>query len=177
VTIATSMSYPFSEIEFDAAHKEWGCNCGPSALAFALQLSLDAARYAIRDFDQKRYTSPTMMKAALAELGRTYIAVRKPTSDDLFVARPALVRIQWTGPWTAPGAHHMQAYAHTHWIATWRDGPTIGAGVPFVFDCNGGARAFFSWRDEIVPLLLPEKGDGGWKPTHVWRIDDRKDES
>lgn len=67
MTIA--MKYPFTEAEFKAASDAWGCNCGPSALAFATQKSLEAARHAIPGFEAKRYTSPTMMRDALAFLG------------------------------------------------------------------------------------------------------------
>lgn len=38
------MTYPFTEDEMYAAAREWGCNCGPSALAFALQVPLDRVR-------------------------------------------------------------------------------------------------------------------------------------
>ena len=33
--------YPFTQAEFEAAVCDWGCNCGPSALAFVVG-SLDA---------------------------------------------------------------------------------------------------------------------------------------
>ena len=41
------MIYTFSEVEASEAYEKWGCNCGPTALAFALQTSLDAAHKAI----------------------------------------------------------------------------------------------------------------------------------
>lgn len=60
----TTIDYPFTEEELEAAADEWGCNCGPSALAFALQKPLEEVRYAIPDFEQKGYTSPTMIRIA-----------------------------------------------------------------------------------------------------------------
>lgn len=177
------MKYPFTEAEFKQASDEWGCNCGPSALAFALQVPLDAARYAIPDFDKKRYTSPTMMKAALAELKHEYVAMRlplrpkpkhrndlEPLASDLLVS---LVRVQWTGPWTDPGANPRWAYGHTHWICTWRRRRLDDLHPEsMVFDCNGGVRSLVSWDDEIAPILAAAapRRYGDWFPTHIWRL-------
>jgi len=174
VTTATAQApsiYPFTEAEFDAAYREWGCNCGPSALAFALNLSLEAVRPAIPDFDRKRYTSPTMMKAALANLGISYDATSEIQRSAMFSDRVALVRVQWTGRWTKPGANPKWAYNYTHWIACWF---YRSHGTPLVFDCNGGLTNFHRWQTEIVPLLVKDLrgGDGGWCPTHIWRLRD-----
>ena len=163
--------YPFTEADLKSAAETWGCNCGPSSLAFAMQLPLDAARFAIPGFEAKRYTSPTMMKAALEFLGATIDTVRSPSREDMFADVMALVRIQFTGPWTAPGANPRWAYGYTHWIACWKEGPAIEGGVPLVFDCNGGACHVQEWENEIVPLLATHpRGDGGWSVTHVWRV-------
>lgn len=58
---------PFTQDEFYAAYEEWGCNCGPSALAFILQQPLDYIRDKIPDFEKKKFTSPTMMRQAIAK--------------------------------------------------------------------------------------------------------------
>lgn len=168
----TTLKYPFTEQEMQTAAMDWGCNCGPSALAFVLQKPLDSARYAIRDFDKKRYTSPTMMKQALEELAVQFTPVvrSKVDRDHMFSQWPALVRLQWTGPWTQPGVNPKAAYWHTHWIATWLDGSALEPGAPLVFDCNGGVRHVEDWEENIVPLLLPKRGDKKWHPTHIWRI-------
>lgn len=160
--ITTAYDYPFTEKQAEDAFNEWGCNCGPTALAFALQIGLDEVRHAIPEFDEKRYTSPTMMKAALANLGKTFRQGAK-TINGMFATDIAIVRIQWTGPWTAPGANPKWAYHQTHWIAAWE--------TDLVFDCNGGIRRLPSWEKEVVPALLAQnkRADGGWLPTHVWR--------
>lgn len=166
----STMLYPFSEAQMERAAAEWGCNCGPSALAFALQLPLEAARHAIPEFDRKRYTSPSMMTAALSFLNRSVVAIRKPTRDDMFQAAPCLVRLQWGGPWCKPGVNPKAAYGCTHWITTWKEGPEREGGVPLVFDCNGGVNRIDEWEAQIVPLLLPARGDHTWFPTHVWQV-------
>lgn len=170
--IVPAFNYPFTIADANKAIREWGCNCGPSALAFAAQTSLDAARAAITDFDSKHYTSPTMMRTAVAKMGREFDEAdpNDPCRPDLLMCierRIALVRVQWTGPWTQPGVNPKWAYWHTHWVAAWRD-----RGVPLVFDINGGVNRFEDWAGIIVPELTAgiRRADGGWHPTHVWRL-------
>lgn len=173
--------YPFTAEEMQAAYDEWGCNCGPASLAFALQIGLDKVRGAIPGFEEKRYTSPTMMRAGVENLGRKFTnLVGHPDmlKKLMFSMDVALVRIQWTGPWTKTGANPKWAYRQTHWTACYRELREHGwdgeMGVyDKVFDINGGIRSFDSWQKEIVPTLtaLYPRADGGWYPTHVWRID------
>lgn len=158
------LCYPFTKEEFHAANDAWGCNCGPSALAFATQLKLSVVRCAIPNFDERRYTAPKMMQAALANIGRGYTVVRAPQYTDIASDLIALVRIQWTGPWTRPKPRRWAA-RYTHWIAAWMDDE------PTVFDCNGGIRSLESWQEEICPLLMHSyKGCDGWRPANVWRL-------
>lgn len=161
----TRMHYPFNQTEAEAAIAEWGCNCGPSALAFALQRDLDFARRTIEQFESKRYTSITMMRSSLRAIGAEFDEVRKPTKPDMFDDRVALVRLQWSGRWNGT----QWASHHTHWIATWFEDLESGR-TPMVFDINGGMRCYADWTMRIVPLLLPERGDGDWFPTHVLRL-------
>lgn len=167
-----TMTYPFTEEQMEAAADEWGCNCGPSALAFALQKPLGDVRYAIPGFDTKGYTSPTMMKAALANLRQPYTCAVIPLGGTnnlhrFWQERPSLMRVQWTGPWTKPGVNPKWAYRMTHWITIWKERV-----AHLVFDCNGGVRDLASWCDEIVPELtgLYPRADGGWYPTHIWTL-------
>lgn len=160
----TITNYPFTEQESQAAHDGWGANCGPNALAFALNVKLDDVRPAIPDFAKKGYTNPTMMKDALAYFGKSFKSDLLDVPGMCSSFAMSLVRIQWTGPWTDPGANPRWAYGHTHWIAAWRDGKR-----DMVFDCNGGVMELFKWVRDIVPILLPKRGLD-WKPTHVWRI-------
>lgn len=170
--------YPFTEAEAKAAYDDWGCNCGPTALAFALQTTLDVVRTAIPDFDSRRYTSPTMMSEALSRLGRQVNPLRAPGKfhgkrdrlvghADMFRGPMSLVRIQWTGPWTKEGASGKWAARQTHWIACWIENEQRQ-----VFDVNGGIRNFHSWEQEIVPLIVAQvpRADGGWFPANVWQL-------
>lgn len=173
--VATAMKYPFTEAEFNDACERWGCNCGPSALAFALQVGLDKARCAIPGFDVKRYTSPSMMKAAMMNLKKRfiehapqrYVSGRMNNVEQMFPAQVSLVRIQWCGPWTEPGAAPKWAYRQTHWITTYKE-----MAMPRVFDCNGGITTFTEWESVIAPFIMQHvpRCNGQWFPTHIWEL-------
>jgi hypothetical protein len=166
----------FTEEEAREAQREWGCNCGPAALAFALQVKLGAVRHAIPEFDGRRYTSPTMMAQGLAYFGRTFRALRNPSRggkvqpsiDAMFSGPLSLVRIQWTGPWTKFGSNARWAARQTHWVASWAE-----RGVPLVFDVNCGIASYGSWEYDVVPQLTARypRADGGWYAANVWRLE------
>lgn len=160
--------YSFTQAEADEAFRAWGCNCGPSALAFALRVKPDDVRCLIPDFDRKRYTSPSMMAAALNASGIGWNRAKSGRELTLQADRITLVRVQWTGPWTAPGANPRWAYRQTHWVCGWIDG-----GERMIFDVNGGIRTLCSWEREVVPPLLEAcvpRADGAWFPTHCWPV-------
>lgn len=135
----------------------------------------------MNEFENKGYTNPTMMTAALRSLG---VAFRRkyefsgtppdgqPRQDQW--PEFGLVRIQWSGPWTKPGVPLRARYRHTHWI-----GHQVRDGQRLVFDinaiCVGGWVKYDEWTAAIVPWLLKECGchkwDGTWWPTHCWEVD------
>lgn len=167
--------YTFTEDDLRSAAEAWGCNCGPSALAFALQTTLDEVRPALPDFERRGYVNPSMMRHALATLGRRIEIVRNPHGgrnrgfgiDTMFAGPMSLVRVQWTGPWTADGKTAKWAAAQTHWIACWNE-----AGARFVFDCNSGITSFEAWESQTVKAITEtiKRADGDWYPSNVWRL-------
>jgi len=166
---------PFTEEDSKAAHEEWGANCGPNALAFALCRNIKDCKDLIPGFSDNGFTNPTMMKAAIAGAGRTVrsIVMNSPQEgrfadlEPMFTEQTSVVRIQWEGPWTKRGANQRWAYRQTHWIATW-----LHSNTAFVFDVNGGVRNLQSWENDVVPLLVESipRASGGWFPTHIYRI-------
>ncbi len=161
------MLAPFSIEDAQRAADEWGANCGPGALAAILGTSLDAVRPHLGDFERKRYTNPTLMYAALRSLG-----VRWEAKTREFWPTYGLVRVQWEGPWTAPGVPMRVRYRHTHWVAS----ALTGAGT-VIFDinciCVGGWVPLREWVNQVVPWLLREcepKADGMWHRTHVLQV-------
>lgn len=160
----------FTEAQFHFANQVWGCNCGPSALAFATEETLLAVKANLPDFDKRRYTNPTMMRQAIYNLGWTFDAVRAPQLEHVHSERVSLVRIQWLGPWTTPKPT-LWASRWTHWIATYVDDKQPDQGR-MVFDCNGGERSWDSWLAKIAPLLIGAvKNCTGFRPANVWRLE------
>lgn len=97
--------YSFDEEAADKAAAEWGANCGPCALAFVARKHIDSIRGVIPGFDEKRYTSPTMMMQGCIALGLKYLRVEQHfhlqgRHLDLCMALDDdslhLVRVQWT---------------------------------------------------------------------------------
>jgi hypothetical protein len=163
--------YSFDAKEAGDAYEAWGCNCGPGALAAMLGLTPNEVRPHIPGFDDKRYTNPTMMKQALKSLGVAWHD-RKATGHTL--CNYGLVRVQWLGPWTDPGAPAKWAYRQTHWIGS----AVLNPADPridqlYIFDINCGWTSFTKWALETVPTLttLYPRSYGTWLPTHRWELE------
>ena len=149
--------------EADAAFDAWGCNCGPGAIAAIMGMTLDDVRPHMGDFEQKRYTNPTLMWETLDRIGRPWRKIGK--------AWPVfgLARIQWEGPWSEPGANPRWGYRQTHWVASWKT-EARGHGI---FDINAtgngtGWCSFEHWRDVLVPHIVAHvpRANGKWHVTH-----------
>lgn len=159
------------------ASDEWGANCGPAALAAVLGLTLAEVRPHLGDFERKGYMNPTLMFQALRSTGARWQRLACPIEPQAAVLAadpPAylpdhgLCRVQWEGPWTAPGVPMAARYRHTHWT-----GARHALGGVEIFDvnamCVGGWIGFEEWRDQLVPWLLSEchpKAYGAWHLTH-----------
>lgn len=131
------------------AADEWGANCGPGALAAVLGITLDQVRPLIYGFDTKRYTSPSMMFAALKASRRAWKKTEAPWP------KHGLARVQWHGPWMNPGVPVRARYRHTHWV-----GAHEGDAGHHIFDinciCVGGWVHFEEWSVHVVPWLIKE---------------------
>lgn len=162
----------------EVASAVWRFNCGPAALCAILGMAPDELRPHLLDFESKGYTNPTLMANILRGLGvkfrRKYeCAVGPVDGRPLPTDWPSfgLVRIQWGGPWTAPGVPMRARYRHTHWIGARTHGWPV-------FDvnalCVGGWITWSEWKDELVPWLLKQsvpRASGEWWPTHCWEVD------
>lgn len=156
--------------EADRAWGQWGCNCGPGAIAAIMNMRLDDVRPLMGDFERKHYTNPTLMFEILDRIGRPYRRIGKAWPQF------GLARIQWEGPWTEPGVNPKAAYRMTHWVASWRH-PERGHGI---FDINqtgngtGWAR-FEDWERVIVPAIVESipRANGKYHVTHGIEIEPR----
>ena len=152
----------FTEADVDAANVAWGLNCGPAALAAICGLTLDQVRPLIPEFETRRYTSPTMMRAGVAAAGyQVGTDDRNGTRDPHCFPPFGLVRIQFEGPW-----YGRWAYQHTHWVAS-----RVWQGGMWVFDVNCGWQTARIWAG--VPRILTaeiRRATGGWHATHRWGL-------
>lgn len=160
-----------------AAADVWRFNCGPAALCAVIGWTPTEIRPWLLDFEKRGYTNPSLMAAILRSL-RPYsrlvynfpgvgVAPAGATYPSV-----GLVRVQWGGPWTAPGVPVRARYRHTHWIAVRGEEAKREA-----FDvnamCVGGWIPFAEWFDQLVPWLLKQcepRANGLWWPTHCWEV-------
>ncbi len=170
----------FTLADLEAASNAWGCNCGPAAIAAICGLTLDEVRPHLQGFDEKRYTNPTMMFAALNSIGRPWQRVRTSGLSGGAALMPwwGLCRIQWHGPWTDPGANPKWAYRQTHWIGAAKRKTDGSIGI---FDVNSvahtpdnaGWTSLEAWADIIVPWIVAgiPRATGGWHVTHAIEVE------
>lgn len=123
---------PFTPEEAQAASDAWRFNCGPGALCALTDTRPEDALRVLPQFKQRGYTNPTMMRAGLTALGRTWDEALSDEAgnralDLAELPKHGLVRLQWGGRWTNPGVPLRARYRHTHWAAA--DGE-------YVFDIN-----------------------------------------
>ena len=164
----------FGDDEAERAARLWGLNCGPAALAAIAGVSLEAVRGMIPGFEARRYTSPTMMRAGVAAAGLTIVRDDRGRVEEAGrLVAPALIRVQWGGPWTerrpdGSVPNPRWGYRATHWIAT-----AVGAEVPlWIFDVNAGWTTPADWQGRVVPMLTAtiRRASGAWWTTHTWTV-------
>lgn len=165
MTPATLPLLRFTEADVEQANSEWGCNCGPAALAACLGMTLDGVRPHLEEFERRGYMNASMMKAAVEDCGFFRVL---PATERWPIH--GLLRIQFTGPWTQPGANSKWAACHTHWIAC--KGNPCDHEPRWIFDVNGLWMPFSDWVTDVVPRLTAAhpRADGGWEATHVWEV-------
>jgi hypothetical protein len=168
----------FALADLERAHAAWSCSCGPAALAAICGLTLDEVRAHFPTF--RGWTNPTMMGSALDSARRAAAIASWRVEPSRSWPRYGLARIQWEGPWTAPGANPRWAYRHTHWVGVSRLQLAAGGGDPdavFVWDCNAmelgeGWSPLAWWSTQIAPRLTADipRASGGWHVTHAIEV-------
>ncbi len=161
------MRTPFTQEDCERAHVEWGANCGPTALACIMGMTLEQLRPSMGDFERKHYTNPTLMLEALNNVGARFtVRVGAP----LEWPKWGLARIQWEGPWMAKGVPVRARYRHTHWVGACTKGKSVG-----IFDVNAmnngsGWVSLYDWGELLVPRIIAEcvpRANGEWHITHT----------
>lgn len=159
------MKLLFGSDDCRKAHDDWGCNCGPAALAFALGKTLDEIRPFLGPFEDRRYMNITNMRNSISDAGGRVTREYKGWPP----VGVGLVRVQWGGPWIIDGKPARWAATATHWVATYRDPQSW----LYVFDVNGGLKLADQWEKEIVPLIVAsiKRADGRWTISHSWGVE------
>lgn len=180
----------FTLDDVQRASDEWGLNCGPAAVAAICGFTLEGIRPLLGDFEKKGYTNPTLMWEILRNTGVKWQASMIGVAARGIGGRSpwpfyGLARVQWEGPWTAPGVPMRVRYRHTHWVGATNFGEDwhkAGWQEPMIFDvncmCVGGWVTLSEWSGSLVPWLLEQcdpKADGKWHLTHIVEIDKPKD--
>ena len=155
---------------------DWGFNCGHAALCAITGMTPEELRPHLGDFEKKRYMNPTLMRLILRNLDvLSHWLVDVRGTKNLGWPMFGLVRVQWSGPWCAPGVPIAARYRKTHWVAT--ELVSLKPVLRRVFDinatCDGGWIPYEEWSAQLVPWLLKEcqpKADGKWWPTHSVEI-------
>ncbi len=172
----------FTQKEAESAFDTWGFNCGPAAVAAICGLSLDELRPYLGDFEQKRYTNPTLMRqilknvgASIIEFGRLNWRFEMQRTGRAPWPGYGLARVQWEGPWTVPGVPIAARYRQTHWVGACSLNPD-DVGIWDVNCMNNGSGwvSLEEWTSILVPWLLKEchpRASGKWHLTHVIEID------
>ena|ERR1017187_1080244 len=162
----------FTVDDAQRAGDEWGFNCGPAAIAVIAGMTPSELRPSLRDFESKRYTNPTLMWDILRGLDIGWKMRSLPQRLDW--PRFGIARVQWEGPWTAPGVPMRVRYRHTHWVASC----AIEGEKQNIFDvncmCVGGWVPLSEWSSNVVPWLLEQcepKANGCWHLTHSVEVD------
>jgi hypothetical protein len=176
-TIDSRLAVPkFDHASCCEAADSWGLNCGPAAIAAMCGLTLDALRPLLGDFEKKGHTNPTLMWQILRNLDADFTVNGAPfKSNGVPWPRYGLARVQWEGPWTAPGVPIRVRYRHTHWVGAML---VEGDIEHMIFDVNcmaavGGWVPASEWSSSVVPHIVKycePKADGKWHLTHVIEI-------
>lgn len=161
------MLLKFDEHDAQRAYDEWGCNCGPSALAAALGMTLDEVRPHMGPFEQRGYTNVSNMQAAILSAGGRISRMYSSWGP----VGSGVARIQWGGPWIIDGKPARWAARASHWVAWFRTRESH----LYIFDINGGIRIIDLWETEIVPLIIAsiKRADGTWSLSNCWEIEKR----
>lgn len=164
----------FSADDTERAADQWGCNCGPGAIAAIMGMTLDDVRFFMGDFEKKHYTNPTLMFQTLDGISWNGLCEDWTKRSDLDWPDYGLARIQWEGPWTKPGVPMRARYRYTHWVGTCRRGAEVGVWDINMLGNGTGWGSLEHWRTILVPWLLKElhpKADGKWHITHSIEVE------
>lgn len=177
--LAPQLELPKPASDVVEANAAWGANCGPTAVAGALGLTMDQVREAVSpDGAFKGFMGVADFKSAIPRAGgRIVRSWSRPDKRELYRTdgSPILVLIRFCGPWDGvPRARsryrHAFVYRHGyHRDLDWWNQRAQGPG--WVYDANGTVPTedggfvtpwlpLHAWRNRVMPELIPDRGNG-----------------
>lgn len=159
----------FTPWDLEQAHEDWGCNCGPAALAACLGMTLDDVWCHLGRFCQLHYMNRDMMFQAVRQHGfrATVDLVADQDGVDRYPTH-GLCLVQFGGPWVDDPKLAKWGTTQTHWIAS-----KIDAGVNWIFDVNYARWVEWqTWHEELIPRLVrrDKYRDGTYWLSTSWEI-------
>jgi hypothetical protein len=181
IALAGVSSLLYEPSDVDEQWKEWGANCGPSAIAALVGREVKDVRAAVEhaaggEKSKKKgrsgrwlgYMHAGHLISVLQAFGldpkRTNFAPKQGRWP-----RKGLAMIQTEGPWCHPPAKPTARFRYTHTVAVIDAGPPLGV---LVYDGNAEGWAKEEWWAEHVmkKLVKLEKGATGWHITTTLEI-------
>jgi hypothetical protein len=162
------------------ASEAWGANCGPTAIAGALGLTLDQVRPAVVGSDGKfkGYMGARDLRAAIERAGGQIVRTwSRPDKRELAKTdgSPIVVLIRFCGPWDAvprAAAKYRHAFCYRHgYVEPLERAAQRARGPGWVLDVNSVVPTesgqyttqwlpLWQWRNRVLTELIPERGTG-----------------
>ncbi len=155
------MTIPNVPPDVDEQHRIWGANCGPTALAAVLGMSVAAVRPIVEAVQGGKfigYMNAGHLVDCLRQAGRSSWRTDCGRGEVRWPKTRGLCVLQFDGPWCEPGVPAKARYRYTHIVAAIADGLLI-------YDCNNDdvwlPRP--KWEREVIAgLVSSTKRATGW---------------
>lgn len=147
----------FQPRDIALAYGIFGANCGPASFAALVGRDICEIMRHFRQFPEKQWTTTGQMRTALAEYG--------VPCERLSNALPShgVALIQFTGPWTASGAHWAARLRRTHWVAC-VEGHVFDINLPQWLTTE-------EWRASCAEVAVRETPNcSGWVVAGGWTV-------
>lgn len=159
---------PKSPRDVDAQHDLWGANCGPTALAAILGISVAEVRPLVERVQGgsfKGYMHAGHLLDTLKLAGKTVRRIECSYQEIRWPEDQGLCVLQFDGPWCLPGANPRARFRYTHSI-------TAAAGGLLVYD--GNAQVWLrrgDWEAKVMAdLVAGTKRCTGWYTSTIIEV-------
>lgn len=157
----------YNEAQSNEANRLWKASCGHHSIAAAVGIHIDDVRPHLTH--EKGWMNPTNISHTLDSLGISYDLTKGHTGRGADAFCVGINRIQFEGPWTAPGKPPAAAYRYTHYVAMMKQPDFPGKILDTIIASHIWLH-FPGWLDAIAQYSK-EDGTTGYHVTHHWKIE------